>query len=151
MGEDVARADGAQTAMAGVPAGASADVEERFDALLADFQTAMEDDAVNHRLGRIGFNAVIRVKEADHLELWCLFNGTAEVRDSSGSEKADIEVTIPAEMLSTFWERHLALEILDGTVTYKGKVRKLMQMMPVIRAAVDRSKPSDETDGEDAA
>jgi len=142
MGEDVARADGAQTAMAGVPAGVSADVEERFDALLADFQLAMQDDAVAHRLGRIGFNAVIRVREADHLELWCLFNGTAEVRDSGGGEQADIEVTVPAAHLDDFWARHLALEILDGTVTYKGKVRKLMQMMPVIRAAVERSQPS---------
>jgi hypothetical protein len=143
MGEDVSRADGAQTAMAGAPMVSAAVIEDRFDQVLADFQTAMLDETAARRLGRIGFTAVIRVREADHLELWCLFNDTAEVRDSGGGELADIEVVIPAALLEDFWSRHLALEMLEGRVTFTGKVRKLLQMMPVIRAAVLRSQSTE--------
>jgi hypothetical protein len=139
MGEDVSRADGAQTAMTGAPMVPASVIEDWFDRVLADFQTAMLDETAARRMERIGFTAVIRIREADHLEIWCLFNDTAEVRDSGGGEHADIELVIPAALLEDFWTRHLALEVLEGRVTFTGKVRKLLQMMPVIRAAVLRS------------
>jgi hypothetical protein len=143
MGEDVSRANGAQAAMTGAPTGATPDVEALFDQVLADFQTAIVDETAARRLGRIGFNAVIRVREAHDLELWCLFHDPPEVRDAADGERADIEVEIPAALLEDFWSRHLALEILEGRVTYTGKVRKLLQMMPVIRAAVLRNNPTE--------
>lgn len=137
------RADGAQTAVNSAPAGAAPDVEASFDRVLADFQSAIVDEIAAHRLGRVGFNAVIRVRESPDLELWCLFHDPPEVRDVADGERADAEVTIPASMLEDFWSHHLALEILEGTVTYTGKVRKLLQMMPVIRAAVERNKATE--------
>ncbi len=143
MGEDVFRADGAQTAVDGAPAGPAPDVEAAFDRVLADFGLAITDEIAAHRLARVGFNAVIRVKEAPDLELWCLFHDPPEVRDTSDGERADIEVQIPADLLPQFWTKHLALEILEGRVTYTGKVRKLLQMMPVIRAAVLRNNPTE--------
>ncbi|MCW3017383.1 MAG: hypothetical protein JWO02_4475 [Solirubrobacterales bacterium] len=118
-------------------------IEDRFDQVFADFQTAVLDEIAAHRMGRIGFNAVMRIREADHLELWCLFNDTPEVRDSANGERADIEVVLPASLLEDFWAKHLALEILEGRVTYTGKVRKLLQMMPVIRAAVLRAQSTE--------
>jgi hypothetical protein len=143
MGEDVSRADGAQTATTGAPTGATPDVEAAFDRVLADFGLAIVDETAARRLSRIGFNAVIRVREAPELELWCLFHDPPEVRDVADGERADIEVEIPAALLHDFWSAHLALEILEGRVTYTGKVRKLLQMMPVIRAAVLRNNPTE--------
>ncbi|MCW2959273.1 MAG: hypothetical protein JWP18_2076 [Solirubrobacterales bacterium] len=143
MGEDVSRANGAQAALTGAPTGTTPDVEALFDRVLADFQSAIVDETAARRLGRIGFNAVIRVREARDLELWCLFHDPPEVRDVADGERADIEVEIPAALLEDFWTRHLALEILEGRVTYTGKVRKLLQMMPVIRAAVLRNTPTE--------
>jgi hypothetical protein len=141
MGEDVSRADGAQTAVTGAPTSVPmAEIEEHFDQLLADLQTATQDEVAAHRLKDFDFTAVIRVKEADHLEAWCLFTGSPEVRDSGSGATADIEVTIPASLLKDFWGRYLALEILEGRATYTGQVRRLLSMMPVIRAAVLRSQ-----------
>jgi hypothetical protein len=139
MGEDVFHADGVQTALNGASTGATADLDASFDRVLADFQAAIVDEIAAHRLGRVGFNAVIRVRESRDLEVWCLFHDPPEVRDAADGERADLEVEIPASMLKDFWSHHLALEILEGTVTYTGKVRKLLQMMPVIRAAVERN------------
>lgn len=146
MGEDVSRADGTQTAVTGAPAGVPmALVEERFDQLLADLQTATLDEIASHRLKGFDFTAVIRVREADHLEAWCLFSGTPEVRESSSGASADIEVTIPASLLESFWSKHLGLEILEGRASYRGEVRRLLSMMPVIRAAVLRSQSMEAT------
>ncbi len=143
MGEDVSRADGAQAAVSDVPTGATPDVDARFDQILADFQMAIVDETAAARLGRIGFNAVIRVREARHLELWCLLHDPPEVRDVADGQRADIEVEIPAALLEDFWSHHLALEILEGRVSYTGKVRKLLQMMPVIRAAALRTSSTE--------
>ncbi len=145
MGEDVSRADGAQTAMTGAPAGITPDVEAAFDRVLDDFRLAIVDETAARRLARIGFNAVIRVREAPELELWCLFHDPPEVRDAAEGERADLEVEIPGAMLQDFWSHHLALEILEGRVSYTGKVRRLLQMMPVIRAAVLRNNPTEVT------
>ncbi len=144
MGEDVSRADGAPAAISDAPPAAAPDVEAQFDQVLADFQLAIVDETAAARLGRIGFNAVIRVREARDLELWCLFHDPPEVRDVADGERADIEVEIPAALLKDFWSSHLALEILEGRVHYTGKVRKLLQMMPVIRAAVLRNNPTED-------
>ncbi len=147
MGEDVSRADGAPTAVTGGPEGVPAAVaEEQFDQLLADLHTATSDDIARHRLQSFDFTAVIRVKEFDHLEAWLLFHGTPEVRDSGAGADADIEVTIPAALLENFWSSHLGLEILEGRASYTGPVRRLLSMMPVIRAAVLRSQPSEATE-----
>lgn len=146
MGEDLSGSFSAPTvvtpAFTAVP---SAVVEERFDQLLADLHTAIADPVVAHRLETFDFNAVIRVKEADHLEVWCLFHGTSEVAEAGNGAVADIVVTVPAVLLEDFWSRHLAMEILEGRATYTGRVRQLLTMMPVIRAAVLRSQSPEAT------
>lgn len=117
----------------------AAAIEEQFDQIYTDLQRVAGDPRVIERLRPLGITAVIRVREADHLEAWCMFAGDyPEIRESGSSP--DIEVVIPAALLENFWDRHLALEILEGRVTYTGKVRKLLQVMPVIRAAVRRNE-----------
>lgn len=120
-------------------------IEERFERLLTDLEVAIMDPVVAHRLETFDFNAVIRVKEAEHLEAWCLFHGTSEVDATGNGATADIEVTVPASLLGSFWTKHLAMEILEGRATYTGRVRQLLTMMPVIRAAVLRRQASEVT------
>lgn len=118
-------------------------IEERFERLLNDLQVAIADPVVAHRLETFDFNAVIRVEGAEHLEAWCLFHGTSEVEATGNGATADIEVTVPASLLEDFWTEHLAMEILEGRAGYTGRVRQLLTMMPVIRAAVLRGQASD--------
>ncbi len=115
-------------------------IEMRFEHLVSELKAAIADPVVAQRLAMFDFNATIRVKEADHLEAWLLFHGVSEIGDTGGGAVADVEVTIPAAMLETFWSEHLALEILEGRATYTGCVRRLLTLMPVMRAGVLRRR-----------
>jgi hypothetical protein len=144
MGAEAGRADGARTMVDGRLAGGSAAATEaRFDRFVAELRAATQDEVAAHRLKDFDFVAVIRVREVDHLEAWCVFDGAPEVREEAAGAAADIEVTIPAELLEDFWSRHLALEILEGRATFTGPVRRLLAMMPVIRAAVLRGQTAE--------
>jgi hypothetical protein len=146
MGENLSVADSRPSAASpGLMTVSQAVIEERFERLLTDLQVAIADPVVAHRLETFDFNAVIRVRESDHLEAWCLFHGAAEVDDTGHGAIADVEVTVPASLLEGFWTKHLAMEILEGRASYTGRVRQLLMMMPVIRAAVLRSQSAEVT------
>lgn len=123
--------------MTGMPVDA---IETHFDRLVHEFRGAITDEVTSHRLKSYDFNAVIRVAEAPHLELWCMFHGVSEIDTDSRGQKADVEVVIPAVLLESFWSRQLALDILEGRVSYTGRVRRLLTVMPVIRAAAMRAQ-----------
>lgn len=138
MGGELPRLDGATGDGDRVGTLSADAIETSFDRLVDDFQGAITDDVTAHRLKSYDFNAVIRVAEATDLELWCLFHGVSEVGTSGRGASADVEVLVPAALLDGFWDRQLALDILEGHVTYTGRVRRLLTVMPVIRAAALR-------------
>lgn len=118
------------------PTGAA--LETAFNQLVDDFRFAIGDPVVAHRLASLNVDAVLRAEGAEHLEVRCVLNGTPEVTRGGGHGKPDVEVTMPADVIHDFWERQLPMEILTGRVSYTGRVRRLLTIMPVIRAAVQR-------------
>lgn len=136
---------GAPPTSPGGVTGSVAGIEERFDDLVQDFREAVTDPVAAHRLKSYDLSACITVEGAEHLELWCTLNGSSRIDTQGDGRPADLTVTIAPEVLDDFWDRHLALEILRKRATSTGQVRRLLTIMPVLRAAVRRR---DEEDGQ---
>ena len=130
--------DAAPRAAAGdtpAPAADAAALEAAFDELVEDLRHATLDERARERLAAVGCLCLIRVAEADHLEVWLHFDSEPiEVDDRPAGREPDIELIVPAARVATFWDRSLPMSVLRGEVGFTGPVRRLLQLFPVLRA-----------------
>jgi hypothetical protein len=100
---------------------------------------ALRDPAVARRLGESGI--VVRIDVAgDPAESATLLLDRipAEVAIGPPAYRETIRLRLTGADLAAFW-RHdvsLPLKILSGEIAYEGQVRRLLRVMPILRAAI---------------
>lgn len=117
----------------------AADLETAWDALVDDLRHATFDAHASERLVRVGTTCVLRVQGHEHLECVLRFDERPpEVEEGPASGPAEIEVDLPPACVKTFWETGLALAIMRGGATYRGPVRRLLSIYPILRAQAEQ-------------
>ncbi|WP_205696481.1 hypothetical protein [Conexibacter sp. SYSU D00693] len=121
--------------MGEAPAREGRGLDAAWDELVEDLRAATHDTRAAERLLGVGHVCTLHVRGHDHLEVALRFDAKPpEVEEGARGVDADIDVEIPPDLVTAFWEKSLATEILKGEVAFDGPVRRLLQVYPVLRA-----------------
>lgn len=110
-------------------------LDAAFDALVADLQRATSDRRTAGRLALVKQTIVLEVQGSEHLQCTLRFDESPEVVEGASGGRADVTVKLTAEAVHGFWSSPLPMRIYDGEVTFEGRVRGLLAVMPVLKAA----------------
>jgi hypothetical protein len=107
-----------------------------FDAFGDVLEAAADDPVTGHRLAFGQTTVELRVAEAPGLVMTlALDREPIEVLDGV-SGTPEVVLTVRTEHLEEFFteEFHLAMAIATGAATYRGPVRKLLRVMPILQS-----------------
>jgi hypothetical protein len=121
------------------PAAAGVDACVDVVEFVARVGRALRDASVARRLGESGIVVRIDVAGDPPASATLLLDRTpAEVMVGPPAYRESIRLRLAGADLAAFW-RHdvsLPLKILSGEITYEGQVRRLLRVMPTLRAAI---------------
>lgn len=111
-----------------------AQAEGIFDNFRQIMEIGARDPIFGHRLSLAQTIAHVHCTDADDLTLTLLLDREPiEVAEGDVGD-AEIELFISSTDVDRFWsgEMHLAMAIAEGDVQYKGPVRKLLRIVPIV-------------------
>jgi hypothetical protein len=115
-----------------------ADIEAAWDELVDDLRHATFDTRTAEQLLRVKATCVLRVAGHDHLQCTLRFDAKPpEVEDGPAPSEAEIEVTLPPDVVPRFWTTALSLAIMREGATFRGPVRRLLSVYPILRAQAE--------------
>jgi ubiquinone biosynthesis protein UbiJ len=125
----------------------SVDLDASFERLVEELHRATEDRRAAARLVLVGLTAVITVQGAEHLACTLRFAGEQpEVLDGA-AQGADVTLRLSPRVVDEFWDVSLPMVIKDGEVDFDGPVRRLLAVLPVLRAHARGSRATRTSDG----
>ncbi|MEV4420557.1 SCP2 sterol-binding domain-containing protein [Patulibacter sp. NPDC049589] len=106
---------------------------------VADVERALEDPQTARRLSLAGVRARIDVTDAGEAVTLLLDRFPPQVLLGTGSQEPTVRLAVGSDDLDSMLAEgsHLPMAILAGDVVFEGSVRKLLRVLPILRAAVD--------------
>ena len=128
-----------------VEVGESVSPERALHAFRAAMQTAAADPTASERLAAAGVTVVVHPAEREDLSLWLhLDREPISVESSSHGGEPDIRVWIASDVLVALPHAHLAMAIAKRRARFDGPVRCFLQVLPIVRGAVERTQTAAE-------
>jgi hypothetical protein len=118
----------------GLPAGVVRFVE--------DVEGALRDEQASKRLALARVRVQIDVTDADASVLLLLDRDPPSVVVGRSDQRPDVRLSLSSQDLGAMLAEgsHLPMAILAGDVVFEGAVRKLLRVLPILRAAADGAR-----------
>lgn len=110
------------------------DADELYEYVGGVFRRAGEDPEVGPKLRAANITAQFTYTDPDS-SLTVKFQEPYEVIDGGVDEKADIKMTMPADIAHKYWrgEYNFAVGLAKGQVKAKGPISKILKLVPVTK------------------
>lgn len=116
------------------------------------FEEAARDPAMGHRLARANTSVRFTAAEDEQASLTVLLDREPiEVLPDGDQHSTEVELVVPWQVLDRLFDEdyHLTMAVIRHEVAFRGQVRKLLMVMPILQhfADAERSAEPDSEDG----